>query len=141
MQDLDGFFGWMAFGANTGEKIFSEYVPDSWDHRWNYFREFALVGLFDRKTTAQYAFSDDNRVSTAHYLWICRSLSKLQPIAAKFFFVIGQHAAPWEMIELNINTGDEIKRYVLYDANWKEIWNACGLKQIRDDLMKWIRTK
>ena len=68
MTDFDGLMGLVAFAANTGEKLFMEYVPDNYRNRLNLIRQFAIVAMFDRKASREYAFSEANRVSLSWHL-------------------------------------------------------------------------
>lgn len=137
MQDLDGFFGQMAFAANTGEKLFLEYVPDDYRNRFSCFRKFGVVAFFDRKSTFDYAMSGDNRVSLAFYLWICRTISLHQPRKARFFIVSGT-LEPWKMTELDTSTGECGRCWNVRSSKWKEIWEASGLAEDRRILEFWI---
>ena len=138
MQDMDGYFGFTAFGANTGERIFLEYVPDDYENRYRAIREFGLVSMFDRKSSKEYALSKDNVVSFAFYLWLCRSVGKGQSIIPKFFFVVGSQEPPWEMIEIDINSGNSIKSKMLTSTNWKEIWHSLGLIELRREVSRLV---
>lgn len=138
MNDIDGLIGLVGFAANTGNRLFVEYVPDgTFQDRFKSVRGFAVVALFDRKLSVEAAFGTSYRVSQAFYLYLCRSLSEHQPKPPKFFYVIGSRA-PYTLIELDITTGDEIKRYYLEDNRWKDIWEATGLVELRKLLLAWI---
>ena len=143
MHDIDGCFGAVVFGHNTAERLFLEYVPDNYENRLEYIREFAVVGLFDRKRSFDWAMSNGNRLSMSVYLYLCRSIAKTQPIAPRFFLLFGEHdKPPWEMIELDIETGEVVPRepVVITDAtNWYPVWDtALGLTKMRNELRQWI---
>ena len=72
-QDMDGFFGSMTFGQNTGDRVFLEYVPDHYQHHLSLMRHFGILALFDRKRTIGWARDEQNRVCTAYYLHMCRT--------------------------------------------------------------------
>ena len=138
MTDVDGMIGLVAFASNTANKIFVEYVPDSYANHNNTIREFATVAMFDRKSSKSHAFSESNRVSLAWHLNTCRQLAKTQPKPPKFFLVIGQDSPPWTLIELNINDASQVATLNLTAANWKTIWEAVGLIALRSELRSWI---
>jgi len=134
IQDVDAMFGTFVFGHNTGERLFLEYVPDSYKNRYNKVREFGVVAIFDRKSSRNAAFGNHNRVSMSLYLWICRSLGKMQGVNPKFFFVIGGQSPPWEMIEIDIDTGEELQTTEVDTSSWQPIWEALGLARMRDEV-------
>jgi len=138
MNDVDGLIGMVGFAANTGDRLFMEYVPNNYANRARLIRSFATVGLFDRKSSRDYALSQSNRVALSWYLDLCRRLGQTQPIPPKFFLVIGRDQPPWEMIELDIRTGDIAAEHTLTDMNWKEIWQQAGLVALRNELRRWI---
>lgn len=140
LQDVDAMFGYVAFGHNTGERLFLEYVPDSYENRGSWIREYGYVALFDRKTSEQAAFSSQNSLSASVYLHLCRRLAAGQPIAPRFFFVIGGQEPPWEMIEISIESGEETgQRAVIRSASdWSTIWAALGLADMRNTIKQWI---
>lgn len=139
MQDLDGFFGLYVFAKNSANSLFLEYAPDRIENREKVIRRFAVVALFDRKKTEDAALSDMNIVSTAFYLWTCRQIGDRQPIAPRFFYVIGDDNPPWTMIELNIASGERLGCYLLTGYNWRDVWEVAGLRKIRDELRRWVQ--
>ena len=144
MHDIDALFGCHIFGANTGERLFLEYVPDDYKNREKTLREFAAVAMFDRKTTETAAFSDDNILSIAFYHWQCRCYAKQQPIPPRFFLVIGGQIPPWTMIELDIFTDgcNRIGNPVTVDGQrFKEVWDAIGLSSLRTELRSFINPR
>jgi len=142
MHDLDAVVGEITFARNTGERLFLEYVPDNYVNHEQCVRDFALVAMFDRKSSKEFALGVNNSLSTALYLWICRKLSEDQPVAAKFFYVIGGQTPPWTMVELDIITGKptgaEAVIHSVQREEWLKIWDALGLRRIRSQLRKWI---
>lgn len=139
MQDVDALFGCSVFGSNTGDRLFLEHVPDAYKHRNNEIRNFAVVAMFDRKTTFENAFSKNNLLSFGLYLWQCRTFASKQPIAPKFFFVIGGQEPPWAMQEINITTGDVINQPIEVDAqSFDVVWQTLGLKDMRNELRRWV---
>jgi len=140
MSDVDALFGIEAFGHNTGERLFLEYEPDNYQNRMNRIRDFAVVGMFDRKTTLEAAYDDGNKLSLAFYLWTCRKLAAGQPKPPRFYFVIGGQEAPWTMIEHDIHTGEETgDRAVIRSAgDFRTVWQALGLSSLRDELRAWV---
>lgn len=138
MTDFDGVMGLVAFAANTGEKLFMEYVPDNYTNRLNLIRRYAVVAMFDRKATREYAFSDANRVSLSWHLDHCRKLAQTQPVAPKFLLVIGRDEPPWHLIELDINTGGTVGQHTLTAMNWRTVWEQAGLIDLRNQLRRWI---
>lgn len=144
MHDIDVLFGLVAFGQNTGERLFLEYVPDNYQNRTSVIRKFAAVAMFDRKASTKAAFSQQNALSTAQYLWQCRTLGEggNQPLMPKFFFVIGKQTPPWEMIEIDIYTGErtgvEELIFMKSQAEWQRVWDALGLTSLRNELRQWV---
>jgi hypothetical protein len=143
MQDMDALFGVTAFGQNTGERLFLEYVPDNYQNRTSVIRNFGVVAMFDRKQSEPYAFSRSNAVSTAFYLYQCRIHAKVQPngLTPKFFFVIGGQSPPWKMIEIDIFSGKKTGlEAVICDGerDWKRVWTTLGLHQLRQEIRRWI---
>lgn len=139
MHDVDALFGCHAFGMNTGEKLFLEYEPDHYENRSKVIRNFAVVAMFDRKTSEVAAFSSENRLSRALYLWQCRTFATRQSVQPKFFIVVGNQMPPWKMIELDIWTGERTGDPTLVNAqNFAEVWDALGLSGLRLELRKWI---
>ena len=140
MHDIDALVGFMAFGQNTGEKLFLEYVPDAWNNRSKLIRNFAAVAMFDRKATEATAFSEHNRLSVAYYLWLCRCVGGSQPLPPKFFFVVGGKSPPWTMIELDISTGERtgVRQEITSTRDWRPLWDAVGLSKIRNQLRAFV---
>lgn len=138
MEDLDGFIGTFGFARNGQDTLFAEYQPDGYTNRLKEIRRFALVALFDRKQTRDTALNDKSILTRAFYLWQCRVHAQAQPIAPKFFYVIGKQS-PWNLIELDINTAQVIHQYKLERGNWVEIWNLSGLVAARRELEKWLK--
>lgn len=142
MQDVDANFGVMVFGQNSGERLFLEYVPDKYKNRTKAIRKFAVVAMFDRKLSERKAFDNSSLVSRAFYLWQCGTFAKHQPVAPKFFYVIGSDRPPWTMIELDITTGNETGQRVDIASNgsveWSEVWAQLGLTGMREQLTKWM---
>ena len=138
MTDFDAVMGVQAFAANTGERLFLEYVPDNYENRLNMIREYASVAMFDRKASREYAFSRDNRVSLSWHLDHCRKLAQTQPVAPKFFLVIGRDQPPWQLIELDITTGEIVAEHTLTNMDWKTVWQQAGLTDLRNELRRWV---
>jgi hypothetical protein len=74
MADMDGCFGFVAWGQNTAERIFLEYVPDGYENKGKAIRHFAVVAIFDKKKTNRAAGSDGARLSESFYLdiWLSK---------------------------------------------------------------------
>lgn len=139
LQDVDCMFGGVVFGQNTADRLFLEYIPDNYENRIEIIRSFAVVAMFDRKQTEKWAFSDRNRLSTALYLDICRTIATKQPLPPKFFFVIGKDEPPWSMIQIDIYLGEKISEPIILDKiQWSKIWESIGLKDLRNSLKNWI---
>lgn len=141
MQDLDALFGFVAFGVNGAEKLFLEYQPDDYKNRKQIIRRFAAVAMFDRKNSIKAAFNENNFISTANYLWQCRTFAQCQPLKPKFFYVIGSQKPPWEMIELDIDTGDSKGQHIIQttqNEEWRALWDRIGLSSLRRALREWI---
>lgn len=141
MQDIDCFFGINVAGHNTGDKLFLEYIPDNYDKNRKSVEDFCIVALFDRKFSEEYAFSNKNYTSRKFYLYICNQLSKNQPVPCKFFYVIGNKNPPWKMIELSLDEGHKIREKYVDSGDWNEIWKELGLVSIKDELVKWLKSK
>ena len=140
MNDVDALFGMVAFGQNCANRLFAEYVPDSYSNRPNLIRSFALVCLFDRKSNINAALCDHNRVSSAFYLWLCRQ--PIQPKKPMFFYVIGEEAPPWTMLGIDLDTGqqnnnDEILRESS-KSEFMRVWDKLGLSSLRNELRSFI---
>lgn len=135
MQDVDAVFGAIAFGANTGERLFLEYVPDNYCNRGMIIRSFKLVAMFDRKTSEQAAFRRENSVSLALYLWMCRELRGDSCLCPKFFVVIGSQKPPWRMVEIDIHNGERTgNEEEIKDATgpeFRRVWDTLGLIELR----------
>lgn len=133
MQDLDACFGFYSFGQNTAEKLFMEYVPDSYENRMKSVREFRCVAIFDRKKSEDIAFSRTNLVSLAFHLWLCRKLGEDRLNKPRFFFVYGSNEPPWIMQEVDVNTGEPSPaKIVVQDAeSMKTVWESFGLAEHR----------
>ncbi len=140
MQDLDALFGFVAFGVNGAERLFLEYQPDHFTNANRMIRRFAAVAMFDRKSSVQAAFN--STVSTANYLWQCRCFARQQPLKPKFFYVVGGQEPPWEMIELDIDTGDHLGQKVIQSnrkEDWLAVWDHLGLADLRENLRAWVQ--
>jgi len=137
MHDVDGLMGTLAFAKNTGDRLFVEYEPDSYLNRDKVLRRFGIVALFDRKQTDNAAFSKANVLSTAFYLYICRVFAEVQNVPPKFFYVIGHDRPPWRMVELDINTGEQAHEETLTGMNWRDVWRAIGLIELREQVKRW----
>lgn len=140
MNDVDALFGMEVWGANTGERLFLEYEPDNYDNRESRIRRFAYIGMFDRKPSLKAAYHPGNRVSMAVYLDMCRRISMGQPRPMRFFFVVGGESAPWQMVEHDIETGEECGERVLIRGahEYREMWQRLGLEQLREELRGWV---
>ena len=142
MQDVDASIGIQAFAQNSGERLFLEYAPDAWEKRASRIRTFGVIAMFDRKRSFE-AIVKTPAISTAFYLYLCRSLGDANPgrRPARFFYVVGGDAPPWTMIELSTTTGDEIGERVTIasSTDWRTVWNAVGLRQVRDEFTAWLR--
>lgn len=142
LHDLDAVCGIVAFAHNTGERLFLEYVPDDYRNRPKTIRKFAIVALFDRKSTESHAFSGESLLGRGLYLHLCRILAAIQQAGPRFFYVIGGKVPPWRMIELDINTGERIGEISTVDGQsqtWRTVWNRIGLSQLRQQLVTWIQ--
>lgn len=139
MHDVDALFGAHVFGHNTGEKLFLEYEPDHYEKRMNAVRSFAVVAMFDRKTSEAAAFGQENKLSRDLYLWQCRVFATAQPIPPRFFIVVGGQEPPWTMHELCINTGERLGHPVDVDGrSFSAVWNRLGLTRLRSELRRWV---
>ena len=136
MQDLDAVVGAMAFGTNGVDRLFTEYVPDGFEHHNEIIRRFGVVALFDRKQTMQACVDS---VSLSFYLYLAQTVSAVQPIPARFFFVVGKDA-PWTMIEIDISTGERIGTTEMAGTDWVATWERIGLLQARQSLSAWLAT-
>ncbi len=140
MQDVDALFGFHAFGHNTGERLFLEYIPDDYANRGRTIRKFKVVAMFDRKTSIHAAIGYNNSVSLAFYLWLCRTLGNAQGTEPKFFFVIGGQSPPWQMIGVNIHTGQLTSEREVFTSGegveFHRLWARLGLSDIRDALTR-----
>jgi len=142
MQDLDCFFGVQAFGHNTGDKLFMEYIPDNYDKNKKSVENFGVVALFDRKSNEEYALSSPNYTSRHFYIYLAKILSECQGnIPCKFFYVIGSNNPPWKMIEIDLSTGHKKTEKYVDSGDWSSIWQELGLCSIRNDVVKWMKSK
>ena len=135
MQDLDAVVGAMVFGTNGVDRLFTEYVPDGYEHRNSLIRRFGVVALFDRKQTMQACVDS---VSLSFYLYLAQTLSAVQPIPARFFFVVGKEA-PWTMIEIDTATGERVGTTRMAGSDWVATWERLGLFDARKSLDAWLR--
>lgn len=134
MTDVDGLIGSFSFAANTGDRLFLEYVPDHYSNRNNKVRNFGVVAVFDRKSTESAAMDSRNAVCNAMYMWLCRLVGAHQEIMPKFFYVIGGQSPPWTLIEMNPETGERVQECVLESMNWRAVWETFGLAALREEL-------
>lgn len=139
LNDFDAVMGYMAFAKTGAGETFAEYVPDAYANKGKVFRRFATVAIFDRKKSMASVRGILNTVQLAYYLDICRLLADKQPIAPKFFFVVGE-AAPWEMVEVDVWTGELGRTWCFGKSEWKQVWNAAGLSEMRRELRRWIES-
>ncbi len=134
MQDLDHLFGTVEFGMRGANLVFAEYVPDNYANRDELLREFRLIALFDRKYTLNAC--QNNPVSTAFYLWLCRNVARGSSAAARFFFVVGQQNPPWRMDEIDVSTGLPTGAHAILrsfdEKEWRAAWDALGLTRQRE---------
>lgn len=135
MQDLDAVMGVITFGINGVSRLFAEYEPDGWENRNSLIRQFGIVALFDRKKTTRAC--QVSSVSTAFYLHMARVLSTAQPIPVRFFFVVGEQP-PWQLIELDIETGEQRGTTYVADIGAEAIWDDLGLTATRKALHVWL---
>ena len=138
MTDVDGLIGLVGFAANTGDRLFVEYIPDNYVNRASSIRQFSWVALFDRKISEQCATSEKNAICTAFYLHACRTFAEFQPKPPRFYWVIGSDIPPWTMIDVDIYTGKELGRQIITGQNWRDVWQAFGLENLRTELRQWI---
>ena len=142
MQDMDAMFGNLVFGKNTGDKLFLEYAPDAYANKDKPFREFGLVAMFDRKRSMKAVHGEQSNLSNRFYRWSCAKLSEGQPSPARFFYVVGSDDPPWQMIEVDLITGEFGDVYDVEDeSNWVAVWSALGLTDLRKALSQWLRSK
>ena len=142
MQDVDGLFGFLGFGMNTAERLFVEIEPDDFRQSRTVIRDFATLAFFDRKRTLETALHEQNRVSLAYYLALCRKLGMTQAFPPRFFFIIGEQAPPWNMYEINIATGhllSDTPVLTVHQAEWSRIWHLLGLDTMRQHYRQWFK--
>ena len=143
LADMDAFMGLAAFGRNGGDTLFLEYTPDDYQNRGKLIREFGLVAVFDRKKNLAAVGSSGSVLSTGFYLDLCRTYAASQPVAPRFFYVIGQES-PYEMVEVCINTGDVVGSTVLMrdqSRGWSDAWAKLGLTDAHRQITKWLKQK
>ncbi|MCX7004612.1 MAG: hypothetical protein NTV22_15250 [bacterium] len=104
--------------------LFAEYVRRT--------EQTALVALFDRK-----ARTFDDKWLNPLWLHICRACAQCQPLAPRLFTVLGD-AAPYELREYDIHTGDRIRTTMLASDQWQVVWNDLGLLALRVGLSRWL---
>lgn len=140
MNDLDTVIGFMAYGINSSETLFAEYVPDAYANKGKMVRRFAVVALFDRKRSERAITASD--VSTSFYLYLSRALGTQQPKPPRFFYVIGGDLPPWSMREVDINTGNLASSIVtiksLENQEWLAVWDRLGLLNLRRELRAFV---
>ena len=145
LMDMDGYFGLLAFAANTGNRLFMEYVPDDWKNRESATREFGWVAIFDRKRNEQAMRSSGAKLSKDMYLCLCRRLGRCQPVMPRFFYILGtgEHG-PWPLVEYDVWTAKEIGHIATLQNDefskgaWDRIWNSIGLEQARKKIEAWL---
>lgn len=140
MHDIDALFGLEVFGANTGDRLFMEYEPDSYQNRLSLVRRFAVVALFDRKKSVDLARSSYTSLSAAFYLYLCRALGARQPKLPRFFFCCGDHEGPWRLLEIDAASGDEIGLAgpPVDGSNIAAVWRQIGLSALRAEMRSWV---
>jgi hypothetical protein len=139
LQDVDGFVGYLGFGQNCSNRLFVEYQPDAFEHHERLVRCFAFIALFDRKQS--WPAPNENVLTAAVYLSMCRRLGRGQPVPTRFFEVIGPDEGPWTLRELDIETGDEVGRHTLRRDEWTQLWDRLGLTASRRELAAWTTQK
>jgi hypothetical protein len=134
LSDIDGIIGLVQSSEN---KLFMSFVPDN--QFGKIIRDFGISALYDRKDSE--AAIDETALSTSLYLHLARSLAQTQPIAPKFFYVVGT-CSPWTMIEVDITSGKKtgVKAEVAQD-DWTTFWDTLGISKVHDDLKEWISKK
>lgn len=138
MTDLDAVIGVTAFAQNTGDRLFLEYVPDDYANRTKRIRTFGVVSFFDRKSSLSIARDSRNNLCTAIYLHLARAVSAHQPKPARFFWIIGGSEPPWTMVEVDIETGEEVGPQVTVSSgHWENVWRQLGLIDLRSELYRW----
>ena len=137
MNDFDVMVGSMDFAKHTENTMFAEYEPDPVGNKGSVVRQFATVAIFDRK--GHHGCCTMN-IATKYQLSVCRTLSAMQPVPVRFFWVIDV-AQGWEMQELCIQTGDRLgTRKLPRDASlWRTIWDEVGLSGNRATLKAWLK--
>lgn len=135
LTDVDGYFGAIYFDRNTSDQLFVEYVDDQpTTERQRLIREVALVGLFDRKRSRDDTKSKEAVTQTALWLGLLRKLRVSQPSPPRFFYVIGPSAGPWEIVELGLSDGHEIRSLSVDAESMPAIWERLGLTELRTSL-------
>lgn len=139
MQDVDGFFGMLAFAQNSAERLFVEFTADAFGNRGAIARRFAVIALFDRKRSIDAVRGEQTALSAQFYRWLCREVGTRQPKRPRFFYVVGSDAPPWTMLEVDIDTGErtELPR-IIRRPDMRDIWNAIGLSALRAELAAWL---
>jgi hypothetical protein len=141
LMDFDGLV--TADGLVDAEnRLFAEFVCDSYTHADRAVREIAFLAFFDRKETMRTA--SPYEVKTAVYLAASRAISRDQRHRnlpkVRFFFAIGTHA-PWILQEVDAWTG-AVGPIQLYDTHgWDEVWTAAGLLAERRALEQTLLAK
>lgn len=140
MTDVDGYFGAMYWARNTSDTLFAEYADDQPTDSVEIMRRCALVALFDRKKSRD-AVKDNKevKVQTAFLLWLCRSLKTHQTSPPRFFYVFGDSEGPWELVEISIMNGKEIRSAEITTENMKDVWDRIGLSELRNSLRLLLR--
>lgn len=139
MHDVDAVMGHVSFAENTGDRFFLEYVPDSYQNRYDRVRKFGAVAFFDRKSSLEFALSAKNTLSISFYLWLARAAAVEQPVAPLFFFVVGEQRPPWSLHEVDIYTGELTGKSAMVGAgSWSAMWSNLGICAVRDQLRRWI---
>jgi hypothetical protein len=137
LDDIDLSCG-LAFGARTEDRTFYEYQPDGFEHVGQLHRDFALVAVFDRSESVRTAFAAAKSTSTAFQLHICRTFAAAQPVAPRFFHVVGLEP-PFEMHELDIDDGYPCSGVISLPVNgWLPVWHALGLDRGHQVLRQWV---
>ena len=109
------------FGA---DHLFAEYSRE-----WG---KFGVVSLFDRRPTLE--TTEAAKLATFFFLWLCRSLAKVQRVPPKFFHVVGQ-GPPWNMFERDITSGELYDRGTLEGESWLPKWKDLGLFGLRQQVI------
>jgi len=126
MTDVDNTQGIIFLNEKSENEMYHEYVMSG--------DKMSVVAVIDLKASERAA--KKHKQSLKYHLLMCRKFKVTQLFAPRFFYIFGQDF--YTMVEIDIDTGQELERWVFHHKEMKKYWNIVGLTELRRKMEKSI---